>query len=170
MIRGVNTVSLIDENGKILGVFGIRDAQRIANEKSLDLVEVNPNSNPPTCKIMSFGKYKYDQKKKMKNKPHVDIVKETGITVNTAEHDLEVKVKHIKEWLEEGHKVLVRLRFFGRELQHANLGIDQMNNVVNSLTPNTFVVESKPVINGKLMTMLLKPAKLPSGYQSNSNS
>lgn len=159
LIRGVYTVNLIDENGKQLGSFGLREAQRLAGDRGLDLVEVNPNSTPPTCKIMNFGQYKYEQKKKAK-KPHVEIIKEAGLTVNTSEHDLGVKTRHIQEWLGEGHKVLVKIKFFGREVTHAELGFDQMNNVIGLLAPETFSVENKPVLNGKFMTMLLKPAKV----------
>ena len=155
LIRGVYTVNVIDETGKQIGVYNIREAIRIASDRGLDLVEVAPNSNPPTCKIMDYGKFNYEQNKK-KVRQHVETIKETGITVNTSEHDLGIKVKHIQDWLDEGHKVTVKLRFHGREITFPKLAHDQMDKIVSLLRANSFVVENKPAINGKFMTMLLK--------------
>lgn len=158
LIRGVYTVNVIDETGKQLGILNIREAIRVATEKGLDLVEVSPNSTPPTCKIMNFGQFKYEQNKN-KVKQRVEVTKETGITVNTSEHDLGIKVKHVQDWLDEGHKVLVKLRFHGREIMFTKLGHDQMDRIIALLRPNSFTIENKPGLNGKLLSMLIKPTK-----------
>lgn len=159
MIRGVWTVKLIDETGSQVGNIPFREALKIASDKGFDLVEVGPTNDPPICKLMNFGQYKYEQKKKLKGKVRVQpesITKEIGLTPNTSPHDLEVKANYIKGWLEEKHKVMVKVKFAGRELQHSSLGFAQMTKLTSVLPKELFVVETPPVLNGKFMTMLLK--------------
>ena len=149
-------VRVILSDGSNGGIRNFKEALMLAQNENLDLVEINPNSNPPTCKIMDFGQYKYEQKKKLKNKPTTEIVKEIGLTIKTSEHDLTTKTKHIQEWLKENCKVIVKLKFFGREITHPELAVEQMNKITNFLDQETFIIECKPVLSGKYMTMILK--------------
>jgi translation initiation factor IF-3 len=108
-------VKLVDENGKFLGVMPTREALEIAYERGLDLVEVAPNENPPVCKILDYGKFKYEMKKKKKHHKPAD-EKEISFRPSTSEHDLELKIKKLREFIESGHKVKIRLFFKGREI------------------------------------------------------
>jgi translation initiation factor IF-3 len=161
LIRGVWTVGLIDENGKSLGTYSFRDAMKAAEDRGLDLVEVNAYSNPVTCRLMNFGQYKYEEKKKQKkiNTKNIEVLKEVGLTVTTSPHDLEIKSKAIQEWLSNNYKVLIKLKFKGREVTFANLGFEQLNYLTSMLQENTFVIDSKPSLNGKYLTMVLKANK-----------
>jgi translation initiation factor IF-3 len=155
-IRGVPVVNVIDETGRNLGMFSIKDAMRISTERGLDLVEVNPNSNPPSCRIMNFGQFKYEQKKNKKPQK-ADLLKEIEVSVGIGAHDLGFKCDHIRDWLSDGHKVMVKLRFKGRQITHSSLGFEQMDKVLTLLDPKAFVLENKPALNGKLLTMILRP-------------
>lgn len=170
LIRNVYTVNLIDHNGTNIGKLGFREALALAKLAGLDLVEVNPNSNPPTCKIMDFGKHKYKQDKQKRvtrkqaiengtYKPHQNMTKETVLTVKMSNHDLAVKAKHIQCWLNEGCKVLVKLKFIRREIQHPQLGIEQLSNLLGMLVQESYIVDNKPMLNGKLMTMQISVNK-----------
>lgn len=116
-------VRLIDENGKQIGIVPLQEALRIASEKGLDLVEVAPQANPPVCKILDYGKFLYELKKKekearKKQREHAIDVKDMMLSVRIDEHDLKVKLKHMREFLMDGDKVRVRIRFRGREHLH----------------------------------------------------
>ncbi len=111
----VKEVRVVDENGKMIGIMPIEEALRLAYERELDLVEVAPNENPPVCKIIDYGKFKYEMKKKKKHHKPTD-EKEISFRPSTSEHDLELKIKKLREFIEEGHKVKVRLFFKGREI------------------------------------------------------
>lgn len=151
---------LIDENGVQIGIVPTHEALRLARERNLDLVEVAPNAVPPVCRIMDYGKYKYEQTKKEREaRKHQKVVllKEVRLTPTTDEHDLEVKARTILRFLEEGDKVKVTVRFRGREMAHPQLGKRALDAILAHLGGRA-VVERPPVIEGRTMTMLLSPA------------
>ena len=115
---------VIDEEGNQVGVMGVVEALDLANEKELDLVEMNPKSDPPLCKIMDFGKFKYDQSKNSKQIQKVRKIKEVKLRPKTEKHDFDVKLRRARHFLEEGHKVLVTMVYRGREQRHPELGRD----------------------------------------------
>ncbi|MEE2856138.1 MAG: translation initiation factor IF-3 [Planctomycetota bacterium] len=115
-------VRLIDDEGNQVGVVELIAALEMAQEKELDLVEMNPNSDPPLCKLMDFGKFKYDQSKNSKQVQKVRKIKEVKLRPKTERHDLDVKLRRARNFLEEGHKVLVTMVFRGREQRHPDLG------------------------------------------------
>ena len=136
-----------------------RDAIAIAEEAGLDLVEVSPNTNPPVCKILDYGKYKYQAQKKAaearKNQKIIEI-KEIKMRPNIDTHDYDVKMRSILRFFEEGDKVKVTLRFRGREMAHTELGVDLLNRV-KSDTIEIAKVESEPRLEGRQMVMVLSP-------------
>ncbi len=136
-----------------------RDAIAIAEEAGLDLVEVSPNTNPPVCKILDYGKYKYQAQKKAaearKNQKIIEI-KEIKMRPNIDTHDYDVKMRSIRRFFEEGDKVKVTLRFRGREMAHTELGIDLLNRVKTD-TVEIAKVESEPRLEGRQMVMVLSP-------------
>ena len=113
---------LIDEEGTQVGIVRLAEALDLANEKELDLVEMNPNSDPPLCKIMDFGKFKYDQSKNSKQVQKVLKIKEVKLRPKTEKHDFDVKIRRARNFLDEGHKVLVTMVYRGREQRHPELG------------------------------------------------
>ena len=113
---------LIDEEGSQVGIVRLAEALELANEKELDLVEMNPNSDPPLCKIMDFGKFKYDQSKNSKQVQKVLKIKEVKLRPKTEKHDFDVKIRRARSFLDEGHKVLVTMVYRGREQRHPELG------------------------------------------------
>ncbi|MCA8962527.1 MAG: translation initiation factor IF-3, partial [Planctomycetes bacterium] len=118
-------IRLIDEEGGQLGILDVASALELAQERDLDLVELDPNSEPPTCKLMNFGKYKYNLAKRQKgSKKSVNKRKEVKLRPKTEQHDFDVKLRRAKKFLEEGHKVLVTLIFRGREQKHPEIGFD----------------------------------------------
>ena len=136
-----------------------RDAIAIAEEAGLDLVEVSPNTNPPVCKILDYGKYKYQAQKKAaearKNQKIIEI-KEIKMRPNIDTHDYDVKMRSIRRFFEEGDKVKVTLRFRGREMAHTELGIDLLHRVKTD-TVEIAKVESEPRLEGRQMVMVLSP-------------
>ncbi len=152
---------MIDENGQKLGVMKTKEALDIAYEKGLDLVEVAPNSNPPVCRIMDYGKYKYQQQKKLheaKKKQKVIEVKTIKLRPRTDDHDIQVKVKHIRKFLEKGNKVKVIVMFRGREQAHLELGEQQLKRIYESVS-DVGTIEQKPKKEGRDMIMVLAPLK-----------
>jgi translation initiation factor IF-3 len=152
-------VRVISEDGKMLGIYQVPDAVRLAEEKGLDLIEVVPNASPPTCKIMDYGKYKYEQKKKAaeSRKKQVEIdIKELQLRPRTEEHDLQVKLRHARRFLEEGDKVKFSLRFKGREMAYQDAGEKMLRRVVELLT-DIALVETPPKMEGKQLFLLLAP-------------
>lgn len=138
----------------------LSEALRIAREKDLDLVEVAPKSEPPVCKIMDFGKYKYQLAKKAheaKKKQTIIHVKEMKIGLKIEDHDLNFKIKHIKEFLSEGHKVKVVIVFKGREIQRVDMGEELANKIIK-LVEGVGQVEVKPKLEGKNIVMVFAPA------------
>ncbi len=157
-------VFLIDENGDKRGVMNYFDALAMAEDAGLDLVEISPNANPPVCKIIDYGKYRYEQEKKLKEaKKNQTIVKMREIRMQPKidTHDLEVKSKAIGEFLSGGDKCKVTIRFRGRELAHTELGREVLGRILELLTEKEILynVDSQPTMEGRNMSMLLSPAK-----------
>ncbi len=150
-------VQLIDENGAKLGVMSSGKAMEIAEEKNLDLVLVAPNGNPPVCKIMNYGKYKFEQAKKekeAKKKQKVAELKELRITPNIDEHDFNFKCKNARKFIEDGAKVKITVRFRGRELNYVKLGETTLNRFSEALA-DIANIEKKPILEGKNMFVIL---------------
>lgn len=146
-------------DGSQLGVMTPFDAMQKAVERGLDLVEVAPNANPPVCRIMDYGKYKYELKKKAavsKAKAHAAILKEVKLRPRTDEHDLEFKLKNARRFLIEGDKVKVTLMFRGREIVHTELGRDQLDKV-KAMLADIAAVENPPRMEGRFLSMILVP-------------
>ena len=159
--EGIDTpnIQLIDATGTNVGVVPIADALARAVEAGLDLVEISPNSEPPVCKILDFGKYKYQAQKKSaeaRKKQKTVEVKEIKLRPNIDKHDYEVKLRAMKRFFEEGDKVKVTLRFRGREMAHQDLGM-QLLMKVKSESETFAKVESEPRLEGKQMIMILAP-------------
>lgn len=154
---------VVDENGEMLGVLSLREAVRIAEDRGLDLVEVSPNAEPPVCKIVDGGKYKYEQQKKKaaakKNQKVVE-VKEIKIRPVTGENDYQVKLKSARRFLEEGNKVKITLRFRGRELSHQELGEKMLLRMVADLV-GLGKADFQPKLEGKQMLVMISP--IPKG-------
>jgi len=152
-------VRVVDETGQMLGVFTRDEALRLAREKGLDLMEVAAQANPPTCKIIDYGKYKYEQKKKQtqarKNQVIIE-TKEIQLRPRTEMHDLEVKAKHARRFLLEGDKVKISVRFMGREMAHQEIGLETVKKFVESVK-DLCLVESEPKMEGRRMFALLAP-------------
>ena len=156
MIR-IREVRLIDDEGNQKGIVPTLEALRMAKEKDLDLVEVAPMANPPVCKILNFGKYRFEQEKKLrdsKKNQKVLKIKEIRMQPKIGTGDLDTKVKHIQEFLNEGNKVKVTIRFRGRELAHTELGFDVLKEVLNRLT-SAYVVEKPAAMDGRFMSMTI---------------
>lgn len=151
----------MDDDGEQLGVMATRDALDRAREKGLDLVEVAPNADPPVCKIMDYGKFKYQQQKKLqeaKKKQTVIKIKEVKFRPKTDEHDYQTKLKKIVNFLEGGDRCKVTIFFRGREIVHKDRGLAVLERVVVD-TQDLAKVESKPMSEGRTMTMMLAPVK-----------
>lgn len=152
-------VRLIDQDGEQVGVVHIREAQEMADEAGLDLVEISPNAEPPVCKILDYGKFKYENQKRkaeQRKKTKVIEVKEIKLRPNIDDNDYQVKMRALKRFIEEGDKVKVTLRFRGRELAHQNLGMDVLNRVKEE-TLDLVKVEQLPKMEGRQMIMVLAP-------------
>ena len=157
----VKEVRLIDHNGEQHGVVAYNTALDMAKEAGLDLVEVAPQANPPVCKILDYGKYKFDVEKKLKEskkKQKLVKMKEIRMQPKIEKHDLEFKAKHVKTFLEEGNKVKVTVRFRGRELAHTELGKVVLEKVMIAIE-GTFNVDRPPQMEGRFMSMILSPKK-----------
>lgn len=155
---------LIDENGEQKGVMKTFDAIHLAEEAGLDLVEVSPNANPPVCKILDFGKYRYEMEKKQrdaKKNQTVIKVKEIRMQPKIDRHDLETKSKFISEFLNDGNKVKVSIRFRGRELAHPELGKEVLDRILAILTENgvQYNLDKGAFMEGKMMSMFVSPVR-----------
>ena len=155
----VKEVRLIDENGENKGIVSIKEALSLADEAGFDLIEISPQAVPPVCKIMDYGKYKYEQQKKKnearKNQKIVNI-KELKLIPMIDVHDYEVKVKQAKKFLEQGDKVKFTIRFKGREMSANDMGRKVLSNLVDDLE-NICKVESEPKLEGRQMMMVVAP-------------
>jgi translation initiation factor IF-3 len=150
---------VIDAEGNQLGVMATRDALTLARDQGLDLVEVAPMAHPPVCRILDYGKHKYDEAKKqrqVRKNAHAAEIKGIRIKPGTETHDLEFKLKDTIRFLQEGHKVQVTLIFRGRETAHPEIGRAQMDRLAQGASA-AGVVERPPVMEGRRMTMLLAP-------------
>ena len=155
---------VIDENGEQKGVMKTFDAIRLAEDAGLDLVEVSPNANPPVCKILDFGKYRYEMEKKQrdaKKNQTIVKVKEIRMQPKIDKHDLETKSKFIAEFLNEGNKVKVSVRFRGRELAHPELGKVVLDKILDALTELgvQYNLDKGALMEGKMMSMTVSPQK-----------
>ena len=133
----------------------------LAEEAGLDLVEISPNASPPVCKVMDFGKYKYEQQKReaeARRKQKTIDIKEIKFRPNTDTHDYEVKMKNVVKFLGNGDKVKITMRFRGREMAHQQLGLELLNRVENDLV-DIGKVENMPKLEGRQMVMLIGPAR-----------
>ena len=156
-IRAREVRVILASTGEQLGVLKLSDAIRRAQEMGLDLVEVAATANPPVCRIVDFGKFKYEAAKQEKEKKHSGSkLKEIKFRVNCAEHDYVTKMRHAEEFLDKGNKVRVQLQFRGREMAHQELGVKLMNRVKSDLT-SMAQVETEPKLMGKSVTMTLAP-------------
>ncbi|MFO0596146.1 MAG: translation initiation factor IF-3 [Myxococcaceae bacterium] len=152
-------VRVVGSAGEQLGVMPTDEALKRAQAEGLNLVEVNPMSKPPVCKIMDYGRFKYEEKKKAndaKKKQVVVKVKEVKLRPKTEEHDYETKVRHVREFLEEGNKAKITIMFRGREITHRNLGTQILDDVTADLK-DIAIVEQTPRLEGKQMFMILGP-------------
>jgi translation initiation factor IF-3 len=155
----VPEVRVIDAEGKQLGVMHTRDALAMARDLGLDLVEVAPMAQPPVCRIIDYGKHKYDEAKKQRQarkNAHQTEIKGVRLKPATEAHDLDYKLKDTIRFLQEGHKVQVTLIFRGREAAHPEIGRAQMDRLAQGAA-EAGVVERPPVMEGRRMTMLLAP-------------
>ena len=152
-------VQVIASNGENLGILSTNEAISKAKNEGLDLIEIAPNANPPVCKIMDMGKYKYDAQKKAnlaRKKQKIVSLKEIKMRPVTETHDYEFKVKNAKKFIAKGDKVKFTIKFKGRELQHSHLGNELMNKIKEDMK-ETGKVESQPKFDGKQMIMVIQP-------------
>jgi translation initiation factor IF-3 len=159
----VREVRVIAEDGSQLGILPTDDALRRAEEKGLDLVEVQPMARPPVCKIMDYGKFKYEQKRKaseLKKKQTVVEVKEVKFRPKTGEHDYQTKLRHLREFLQEGNKARVTIMFRGREIVHPEIGHDILKRLGEAIS-DIGQVEMGARMEGKQMFMIVAPGRAP---------
>ncbi len=157
----VPQVRLIGPKGENIGVVSIDEAKRVAREADLDLVEVAPNSDPPVCRVMDFGKFIYEKAKKEREarKAQTKIeVKEIRLRPKTNEHHRDLKVRDARRWLEDGMKVKVRIRFRGREISYPEIALNDLKEIAEELA-DIAVVEQQPGLEGRTMLMVLAPGK-----------
>lgn len=155
----IREVQLIDQDGQNRGVVAIRDALALAQEAGLDLVEIAPNSAPPVCKILDYGRFKYQNQKKAseaRKKQKVVEVKEIKLRPGIDDHDYEVKMRAMQRFFEEGDKVKVTLRFRGREMAHQDIGFKLLQRLKEEVAPLA-KVEAEPMLEGRQMIMILAP-------------
>jgi len=151
---------LIDEDGSMIGVMSVAQALNIARERDLDLVEVSPNAVPPVCKLMDYGRYKYEQAKResaARKHQKASELREIRMKPHTDQHDVQVKTRKIQEFLADGDKVKVSVVFRGRELAHVELGRHLLDQIVSQLK-GTGTVERPPVMEGRMMSMIVARA------------
>ena len=153
-------VRLIDENGEMIGVMPPMRALDIARDRNLDLVEVSPNAMPPVCKLMDYGKYKYEQAKReneaRKNQKTITL-KEIRMRPRTDDHDIDVKTRKIQEFLAEGDKVRVSVQFRGAEMRHPDIGRKLLDDIAEVLK-GTAIIERSPMMEGRMMSMIVSRA------------
>jgi translation initiation factor IF-3 len=154
----------------MLGVMATRDAQKLADQQGFDLVEISPNADPPVCKIMDFGKFRYEESIKRKQARKSQIrqqIKEVKFHASVDEHDLHTKLRHIREFLAEGDKVKITLQYRGRENAHKELGMEVVTRVIKELDP-VAMVEQHPRLLGRLLGCLLAPRPVKPGQSGKS--
>lgn len=153
-------VRVIGQNGEQVGVIALYEALKMAEEAGLDLVEIVPNSSPPVCKVIDYGKYRYDQTKRekenKKSQHHVK-VKEVKVKPNIGAHDLQTKIRHARDFIEEGDKVKITCQFRGREMMHPEFGEKVINQICQELA-DIAQKEAPPKLFGKIMNVVLSPS------------
>lgn len=154
-------VRLISEDGGLIGIVGVREALDIAEKSNLDLVEISPNANPPVCKIIDYGKFKYEQQKREKTnrkKQHIITVKEVRFRPHTDTHDIETKVRKIREFIVDGDRVKISVMFRGREMAHQEMGRDTIDKVIQ-LLEDVAKIDRAPKQEGRFLTAYLAAKK-----------
>lgn len=155
----ISPVRLIDQENQQVGIVSTDEALRIAQDAGLDLVEVSPNDRPPVCRIMDYGKHKYDQRKRQRQShAHEQTLKELRLRPKTDDHDRDIKLGRAKGFLESGHKVQFTMLFRGRERAHQSLAMATFDSIAQSLG-ELGKVERPPRMDGRRMTMVLAPLK-----------
>ncbi len=152
-------VRVVDADGEMVGVISTIEGIEMAAEVGLDLVEVSPNADPPVCKILDYGKFKYESQKKAneaRKKQKVILIKEIKMRPGIDEHDYQVKMRNVNRFIEDGDKVKLTIRFRGREMAHQNLGMDVLHRVRDEMVA-VAKVEQFPRSEGRMMTMVLAP-------------
>ena len=155
-------IRVIDDDGSMLGVMTVPEGLRLAEERGLDLLEIAPTAQPPTCRIMDYGKWKYENKKKTvaaRKKQIIVQIKEIQLRPRTDQHDLDTKLRHARRFLLDGDKVKVNLRFSGREMAHQELGF-QLLRKVTELLQDVGMTEVNPKLEGKQMFLIVAPDPL----------
>ena len=155
----VREIRLIDDEGAQKGIVSTLEALRMAQDVNLDLVEIAPQADPPVCRILDYGKYRFEMEKKLrdsKKKQKLQILKEIRMQPKINEHDLAFKARHIQDFLNDGDKVKVTVRFRGRELAHTELGLEVLQAVLTKLG-GEFTIEKPPAMEGRTMSMTLAP-------------
>ena len=153
------SVRVISDDGEQLGVMTLGEAQDIAYDKGMDLVKVSPNAHPPVCKIMDYGKFRFEQSKKQKEakkNQKIIVLKEMRLSATIDTHDMEVKAKHVNKFLKAGDKVKVSIRFKGRQMTHTEKGRKVMNEFLTMVEENG-VMEKSAKLEGRSMFMILAP-------------
>lgn len=155
-------IRVIDDEGQMLGVMTVPEGVRLAEDRGLDLIEIAPTATPPTCKIMDYGKYKYESKKKAnvaRKKQVIVTIKELQMRPRTDIHDFETKMKHARRFLLDGDKVKIAIRFMGREMAHQDIGFALLKRCVE-FVKDLALVEANPKMEGKQLFLLLGPDPL----------
>lgn len=154
------TIRLIDADGNMLGIVPVNQGMEMADNLGLDLVEISPNAEPPVCKVMDYGKFKYEAQKKAseaRKKQKVINIKEIKMRPNIDPHDYGIKMKNVRKFIEDGDKVKFTLRFRGREMSHQELGMKLMQQVKADMG-DAIKVENEPRLEGRQMVMVIAPA------------
>jgi translation initiation factor IF-3 len=154
----VPEIRVVDEDG-VVGVMSPQDAMRLANERGVDLIEIAPNAQPPVCKLMEFGKWRYEQQKRdrvAKATQFKQLTKEARFHPSTDTHDFDFKLRHAREWIEEGHKVKATVQFKGRQIAYKEFGEKLLKRFADALS-DIAKPEGNPSLAGKLMTMMFSP-------------
>lgn len=155
-------IRVLDEEGNQLGIMSPKDALRIARERELDLVEIAPQAKPPVCKIVDYGKHRYEKQKREKQQrksQHKQQLKEVRLHPRTDTHDLDFKKRHAREWLEGGHKVKFSVFFKGREMAHKDIGRELLDGIIEDLA-DVSKVDQATRMDGRNMHMTLSPDKV----------
>lgn len=153
------SIRLVDQNGNMIGVVQVGEGLRMAEAAGLDLVEISPTAKPPVCKVLDYGKYKYEAQKKAhdaRKKQKVIQIKEIKLRPTIDKHDLDIKIRNVLGFLDEGDKVRITLRFRGREMDHSEIGMKILEKVQEALKDQS-KIENSPRIEGKQITMLVGP-------------
>lgn len=154
-------IRVVGADGKMLGVMSPREAQKIADDADLDLVKVSPNAKPPVCKILDYGKFRYQEERRMKEakkKQKAVTIKEIRMSVRVEEHDIQVKVRNAEKFLKQGHRVKLTIRFRGREMAYTSQGREVLLDFAKRLE-DVGTIDKKPKLEGRNMSIFMSPKK-----------